>query len=942
MELNKAQAAAAGQTKGQLQVVAGAGTGKTRVIVQRISNLLDQGAPPQSILAVTFTEKAAAEMLERVLQSRPDLHAEMPILTFNAFGERLLREFNTEIGLSRNFLLVGDSAKIVFLEQHLDDLELDFYAPATRPKGLLPDIASYFSKLKQHVVTPDVYKKYADRLPTDDKSAKLDKAKHQELARAYANYIRLCKEYNVIDYDDQIYRAIELLRARPNIQTLLQDRYWAVMIDEFQDTNPMQSELIDLLSGRGNSLMVVGDDDQSIYGFRGATLANILDFKKRYPKSKEVTLIDNYRSGQAILDAAYALVQYNNPHRLEARLGIDKRLKAQDAGQAPVIKQFSLLDYELQWIVDDIIERLAGGTPPGDIAVLVRRNETAKLIGQALHFADIDYAIIGERYQLYKTEVVRMVVEALRCIIDTTNNTSLYHTLGGGLFNISGALLADLSGQARHERQNLEAFLAKQADNSKIEAALTQIKAWREMAPTTTVGKLVYAILDDTGYKAMLHSKAMNDPETATIVMQLSEFFRALGEFESISLQPTAAQYLEAYSVLAAAGESMQDSTLEISSDRLNILTIHKAKGLEWETVYIPDCVEGSFPMSVPRGGIALPKELAAQHSSEADDQIAEERRLMYVAMTRAKRDLVISYSRSYNGRTTRRPSRFIAETFQKDTFEDSDGRRPPQSLELAVADSMVQKEVPLPVSMRDGQNLRLSVSQIETYLRCPLNFYFKHILNLPEPDSAQASYGQAIHAAIETINKSLQAGQKPNLKEVEATLVEDITEVPADSKLLKQRLEQQALDTIRRFYKLHVEDNPEVPQSVEAPFRVSLADQGLVITGRLDAVFESDKGVEIRDYKTSPGVDTPEKAKSRATNSQQLTLYALVWQAQHDEIPHKLSLEFVNTEIIGSVGKTQRGIDTMTGKLEEMVKAIIKRDFKPGKKHDFCLHPEL
>lgn len=942
MELNKAQTAAAEMTKGQLQVVAGAGTGKTRVIVQRISNLLDQGVAPQSILAVTFTEKAAAEMLERVLQSRPDLHAEMPILTFNAFGERLLREFNTEIGLSRNFLLLGDSAKIVFLEQHLDELELDFYAPATRPKGQLPDIAEYFSKLKQHVVTPEVYDKYVKKLPSADKSQKLEKDKHSELARAYNHYIRLCKEYNVIDYDDQIYRTIELLRARPNIQSLLQERYKAIMIDEFQDTNPMQSELIDLLSGQDNSLMVVGDDDQSIYGFRGATLANILNFKQRYPKSQEVTLIENYRSGQAILDAAYSLVQFNNPHRLETRLGIDKRLRAQTKGKAPVIKQFSTLSFEIQWLVDDIIERLAGGTPPGDIAVLVRRNETAKLVGQALHFADLDYTIIGEKYQLYKTEVVRMIVEALRCIVDTTNSTSLYHTLGSGLFGISGSSLADLAGQARSQRLNLETFLSNHTEDPEIDKALAQIKAWRELAPTTTVGKLVYAVLDDTGYKAMLHAKAIGDPVTANIVMQLSEFFRALGEFESISLQPTATQYLESFPVLAAAGESLQDATLEISSDRLNILTVHKAKGLEWGTVYIPDCTESSFPMLVPRGGIKLPKELVAEHASEADDQIAEERRLMYVAMTRAKDDLVLSFSRSHNGRTTRRPSRFISETFNTDKFTDSDGPNQPQTLEIALADSMVQKEVPLPASMRDGSSLRLSVSQIEDYLRCPLNFYFKHILNIPEPASTQASYGQAIHGAIEAINKALQDGEKPNLKTIEETLIEEIAEVPAESKLLKQRLEQQAMATIRDFYKLHVEDNPEVPQAVESSFRASLPDQELVITGRMDAVFGSDKGVEIRDYKTSHNVDTPEKAKSKATNSPQLTLYALVWQAQHDEIPSKLSLEFVNSGLTGSVGKTQRGIDTMLGKLEDMVQAIHERDFKPGKKHDYCLHPEL
>lgn len=941
-DLNKAQQQAVDHTKGQLLVVAGAGTGKTRVIVQRISKLLTEGVPAGSILAVTFTEKAAAEMLERVLESRPDLHADLPILTFNAFGESILREFNTEIGLNRNFLLLGESAQIVFLEQHLDELELDFYVPVTNPKVHLSDLAEYFSKLKQHVVTPEVYAKFVQKMPAKDTSQKLDKSKHTELARAYANYIRLCKEYNVIDFDDQIYRVIELLKSRPNIRTELQTRYQAIMIDEFQDTNPMQSELIDLLVSHKNNLMVVGDDDQSIYGFRGATLANILDFKQRYPKAEEVTLIENYRSGQAILDAAYALVQYNNPHRLETRLKIDKRLRGQKTGKSPVIKQFSRLDYELQWIVDDVIERLAGGTDPSTIAVLVRSNATAKLVGQALHLADIKYTIVGERYQLYQTEVVRMVVEALYCIVDTTNSLSLYHTLGSSLFGIPGSVLADLAGQARKERQDLEAFLTNHTDNDQVQKALTQIKTWRDQATKLAVGKLVYTILDDTGYKAKLHREAMTDPETATIVMQLSEFFKALSEFESISLQPTAAQYLESFPVLQAAGEGIQDDTLQIRNDCINILTIHKAKGLEWETVYIPNCVEGSFPWIAPSGGIRLPEKLVGNYVSAADEKLAEERRLMYVAMTRAKDNLVISYSRSHNGRTTRRPSRFISETFKTDQYSDSDGKELPQSLELAAASSYILKEVSLPASMQDGTNLRLNVSQIETFLYCPLNFYFKHILNIPKEDSTAAKYGQAMHQAIETINLALLDGQKVNVSELESSLLTDLEAVPSESKLLKQRLETQALATIRRFYQQHVLDNPEVPQAVESPFKATLQPEGLVITGRLDAVFASDKGVEIRDYKTSTNVEDEAKAKTKAQNNNQLTLYALVWQELHDELPVKLTLEFVEANLVGSVAKTQRGVDSMRTKLGEMVASINKREFKPGSKHDYCLHPPI
>ena len=281
MELNTAQKQVANHKDGPLLVVAGAGTGKTRVIVERINNLLSQGIEARRILAVTFTEKSAAEMLDRVLEAQSSFEVELPVLTFNAFGESLLREFNTDIGLSRNFILLGESAKIVFLRQHLEDLELDYYSPFSNPDGLLPDIADHFSQLKQHVITAQIYDEFVTKMPTSDEAQLLEKKKHQELSTAYKQYLRLCKEYNLIDYDDQIFRAIELLESRPNVRETLRERYHTIMIDEFQDTNPMQSRLIDLLVNETQNLMVVGDDDQSIYGFRGATLANILEFKTR-------------------------------------------------------------------------------------------------------------------------------------------------------------------------------------------------------------------------------------------------------------------------------------------------------------------------------------------------------------------------------------------------------------------------------------------------------------------------------------------------------------------------------------------------------------------------------------------------------------------------------------------------------------------------------------
>jgi DNA helicase-2/ATP-dependent DNA helicase PcrA len=289
-ELNAAQKIAVAIIKGPVLVVAGAGTGKTRVITERIAELIDKGVEPRSILALTFTEKAAGEMLDRVNADKTGVTLDTTIATFNRFGNDLLRAYGTEYGLGRQQLL-GETGQLVFLHEHLDDLELDYFAPISNPDGQLELLASYVSLLKQQLVTPNAYNAYLSKLPKNDEAERLEHQKHEELARFFAIYLRLCRRWQMIDYDDQIYLAIEMLEARPNILKALLERYQYILVDEFQDTNPMQSKLVDLLAGTSQNIMVVGDDDQSIYGWRGATLANILDFSARYPKTEEVTLI---------------------------------------------------------------------------------------------------------------------------------------------------------------------------------------------------------------------------------------------------------------------------------------------------------------------------------------------------------------------------------------------------------------------------------------------------------------------------------------------------------------------------------------------------------------------------------------------------------------------------------------------------------------------------
>lgn len=931
--LNKAQREAVDQTEGPVLVVAGAGTGKTRVIVERISKLIDGGVDPSSILALTFTEKAAGEMLDRINAGKTGVSLDTTVATFNRFGNNLLEEYGAEYGLGR-LKLLGDTGQLVFLREHLDDFNLDYFSPVSSPDSQLEVLARYISLLKQQLVTPEQYKKYADKLPQKNPEESLERQKHQELAEFFDAYLKLCRSEQVIDYDDQIYLAIEMLEGRPNILKALRERYRYTMVDEFQDTNPMQSRLVDLLAGSSQNIMVVGDDDQSIYGWRGATLANILDFKKRYPKAAEVTLIENYRSTQQILDAAYRLIQFNNPNRLEEINKINKRLHAQSKGSNLVLQHFMDYDGELTWIARDISRRLKAGEDPGSIAVLSRRNSGVDMIHEALELYDIPHRTAGINKDVYAQPGVKQLIEGLKCIADPLDNTALFHTLSGPLFGLEVSKLATLSGQANRRHQPLSRVI-EQDGSTEARQALSQINKWRESAQEQGVVYVAYKLMDESGWMQRIYKRA-EDPEVVREARAFDKFFRTLKEFERIAGAASVQQYVVNLPTLQAAGNNFDDGTLDIADDQVNILSIHRAKGLEWRTVYITDCTEGSFPLKNFGSGLKLPMELQA-NPSEADEHMAEERRLMYVAATRAKQELVLTYSDRHGSGTQRKPSRFLTELIGHEPSLEVINESVQTNLSI-FAPSTAPDTAALPEKIYHDDRIHLNVSEIETWLRCPQDFYYRYVLSMPLQPAPQLEYGSLIHSVIEQIHKGRASNNIPSLDQLINEVSRELPRTGYVSRKSRERHHAQALKTVKAVYDRFIGDN--LPIETEWPFTLEVADLPLTITGKIDAVYELDDGVEIRDFKTGTSVKTPEQAKSRVSGSQQLTLYALAWKNLRGNLPAKLTLDYVETGQTSSVKKQQRSLDSLETKLDAMVKQLLAGQYPPGRDHTFCMHP--
>ena len=932
--LNKAQQKAVAITDGPVLVVAGAGTGKTRVIVERIERLIAETGESSSILALTFTEKAASEMLDRLSISEAG-SGDATVATFNRFGNDLLTAYGAEWGLGR-LRLLGDTGQLVFLRQHFDEFKLDYFAPISNPDGQLELLRDYLSLLKQQLVTPERYHEYVKKLPATNEPEQLDKQKHTELARFFETYLRLCREQQVIDYDDQVYLTIHLLENRPNILQQLQERYKYILVDEFQDTNPMQSRLVDLLAGTNQNLMVVGDDDQSIYGWRGATLANILDFKRRYPSAEEVTLIENYRSGQAILDSAYRLIQYNNPHRLEVMNKLDKRLHAQSEGPAPNLRHFATFDAELTWLAEDIERRLASGHSPGSIAVLARRNQGVQKVHEALELRSVPHVVAGLNNDIYAQPSVRQLIEALKVVADPQDDVALFHTLNGPLFNVPARKLATWSSQARHEHDSLANVIAA-SDDEEVKEILLRLEAWREAGKEQSVGTLAYNIITDTGWKQELYANAEHNNVVFIEVQALTKLFKTLKEFEKIAVVPSVHNYIVNLPVLQAAGNQFDDATLDISDTHINVLSVHRAKGLEWDCVYIVDCTEGSFPLVSSGGGLDLPAEMQA-NPSEADEHMAEERRLMYVALTRARKEVSLSFSDRHGSGSVRKPSRFLTELLGHAPTMGAEEEDLQTNLELFAPTIPSNEPVTLPDTMLRDDRIALSVSEIECWLRCPQDFYYRYVLAMPLPPAPQLTYGSLIHGVIERVHKGRQAGDIPSLEAVTEDVVSSLPQAGYTSLESRKRAHAQAPKTVQTVYERFLHD--DLPIETEWPFELVLSNIPLIVRGKMDAIYQLPAGIEVRDFKTGTSVRTAEQAKNRATNSQQLTLYAFAWEQLRGELPARLTLDFVETGQLGSVRKQPKSLLTLQDKLLTMTQQLLTGQFPPGRDHMYCMHP--
>jgi DNA helicase-2/ATP-dependent DNA helicase PcrA len=956
--LNAAQLEVVQHSTGPLLVVAGAGTGKTMAITRRIAWLINSGqCAPEEMLALTFTDKAAQEMTERIEQRLPLGYPDLWVSTFHAFCQRVLQEHALEIGLPGDFRLLTETDAYLLVRKNLDRFDLDYYRPLGNPNKFIRALLKHFSRAKDEAVRPADYLQYAEELALDAdqaESGQAENSRQQELAKAYATYQQLLLDNGCLDLGDLNLYVLDLFADRPAILDRYRQQFKQVVVDEFQDTNWSQYQLIKLLVPPTGNLTVVGDDDQSIYKFRGASISNILQFKHDFPDTREVVLTDNYRSRQGILDAAHGFIQLNNPNRLEAKLQLCKRLTAVREGEA-VVEHLRYADAaaEAAGIVDRMLELRQDGTTESwsDFAVLVRSNASAEPVSQELRRRGVPFQFLALR-GLYNKPIILDVTAYFQLLDDYHESSAMYRTLASPPFRISGPDLIELVHQSRARSRSIyetvtEHTALKQLlpeTHKQLDRLLDMLKQHTELAKDRTVSELFVTYLYESGMADRL--RAEESQQAREDASHINQFFSRLKRFEAGSDNPTLAAFMEEFAMERDSGESGGLAfDPETGPDMVRIMTVHAAKGLEFPVVFISQMADKRFP-AINRGGdIPLPEPLTKEIVPEGDIHLQEERRLFYVALTRARDRLYLTSAEDYGGKTKRKPSRFVADLGFAETAAGQAA--------VVLPPPLPQTELPVPELKLPKQ---FSFTQLAAFDSCPLQYKFAHVLRLPVFGKPQFSFGRTMHLTLEAFLTELKrrgsseqgqlfaepaassdtptAALPVTLDELMAMYDEHWQDEWYPDRPTKEKYRQKGRDLLGDFYRQCESDPPQV-HALEQDFSVKIAGQS--VRGQIDRIDRLPDGtVELIDYKTGAAKD-PDKLETGP--KRQLLLYQVAALRALNLRPSKLTFHYLE----GGTRVSFIGQDKDLEKLEDYMGGIIERikekDFppKPGWQCQHC-----
>ncbi|HTR47467.1 MAG TPA: UvrD-helicase domain-containing protein [Verrucomicrobiae bacterium] len=965
--LNAEQRAAVEHGEGPLLVVAGAGTGKTRVITERIRNLLEQnpGLAGENILGLTFTNKAAGEMKHRVVKAVGERAEGVWLSTFHSFClERILREANAEVQP------LEDIDHRILLRRNIAELGLVVFRRLAEPAEFLQDFQRFFSRCQDELVTPEDYRRYVDGLrrkyEKDKKAMEADAravaeeelAKQEELARVYEVSERLLRERNLATFGAQLLQAVELLQSNEALLQKMREQYRYILVDEFQDTNVAQLELLWLLAGDRRNIFAVGDDDQAIYRFRGASFGSFTIFLEKFcgvksaqpagaaAKNFLVSLSQNYRSTQRILRVAGEAIQHNE----KSPLLPPKKLTTQNSdGERIRVVEFAADVEEAEWVAAEIDRLHEAGAPWRSFAVLYRKRTHRTQILNALRRRGIPFVI--RKSSILASTIVRDLLAWLRLIATPADNISCARVLAAPYWGLEARDLVRLAERAQKNHGSLwDEIEAAQKDGSparegvRLGELVELMGALRRSAKGETASELMDQLIAGLGITPI---PAETDRQH---VDRLVEFVK---EWQRKSEQKRLRDFIEYLNYFDELEGDVQIEE-ELSEDAVQLMTVHAAKGLEFPHVFVLRLSRNDFPSGARRPKFEFPPELMKEEQPKADFQQQEERRLFYVALTRAQKRLTLSTIVA----ARKKPSPFLEDILanakiqkvdiaqsapkvdvppSEETAGPATGTADPARLFPAMAENTrAYSHIALWAKSfhpARPEPLQLSATAVETYESCPMKYQFQYLWNIRGGPSAQLQFGQIMHTTIREFVAEARKRKRVPLEELLAIYDREWSSAGFPDEYQEEEYRKAGREQLEAFHRRFTADPPDVLFQEKA-FELPL-EHGIVMTGRIDQVNRLDgRRVEIVDYKTGKVRDA-----KKAESDMQLSVYALAAREVLDLAPERLVLHYLVSDEDVATTRDAKALK----KAEETIAAVADRiragDFpaKPGFLCGYC-----
>jgi len=955
LKLNEAQRRAITHGEGPLLVIAGAGTGKTRVITERIRHLLqsDETLSGKNILGLTFTKKAAGEMKTRVVNVAGERGKDVNLATFHSFCEALLKEVEP----GRTALEQVDHW--ILLRRNLGRLKLEKYRRLAEPGQFLSDFIAFFSRCQDELVSSEDYQRYAEGLAEQlqaernvlDEDSYKERAENvalqQEIARAYKASEELLREKKAVALNGLIAEAVTLLRKDAALRERLQQRYKHILVDEFQDTNIAQLELLHTLSVEPRNIVVVGDNDQAIYRFRGASFGSFKLFLERFAGWKagqdstrfRVTLTENYRSTPNILRVATQVIAQN-----EVSADFPKKMlsPARPEGERIRIVELSSPEDEARWVTSEL-QRLHGtGHPWRDFAVLYRQHAHRDQLAEELSRRKIPFVI--SRLSILEHPLVRDVLAYLRLIATPYDDIACARVLAAPAWHLEAADLVRLAERARKKRgtslydalQSPQSELPFNPSPSALGELLEFISTQRKVMRRRTAGEI---LTDLTEWLEIPQLAGVRDRK---YVAQLAQFLK---DWEPKSETRALPEFLEYLDYFEQAGGTVCLENEE-PGDAVQLMTVHGAKGLEFPHVFLLRVNQGAFPARERSALFEFPVKLMKEELPAGQFHIQEERRLFYVALTRAERKLTITTLTEKKGKV---PT-FIEDILMDPTVRGKDVLQIAPKIRTREEDASASGHenadaslFPAPVVRprifskiaawaetfhpQSPEPLKLSSSQVDNYRKCPQQYLFGYLWSLKEGPRATLSFGSVMHTTIKRFVEQLRRGVKLSFEEVARVFETEWTSAGFEDAYQEGEYKKDGVEQLRVFHAAMVEAPFEI-RNQEKGFELPL-ENNVIVVGRIDQINSLGRNdVEIVDYKTGK----PRKDVD-ARKDLQLSIYALAAKEIFELNPVRLVFHYLQNNQVQVTTRDAKQLDEAQKIVQEAAADIRAGEFsaKPG-----------